>query len=101
MMKILISILYQLKLISLLAVLFIACQSTIEQQPLAVDVPTKQGAVTVHTGMSKDSVLWTLGVPLDSYFLSPGIEVYQYSILNYGRLTMTFEEGKVKDLVKH
>jgi len=89
------------KLIFLLAVLLTACQSTVEQPPVTVDVPTKQGAVTVHTGMPKDSVLWTLGVPLDSYFLSPGIEVYQYSILNYGRLTMTFEEEKVKDLVKH
>lgn len=89
------------KFIFFLVVLLTACQSTIEQQLVNVNVPTKQGAVTVHTGMPKDSVLWTLGVPLDSYFLSPGIEVYQYSILNYGRLTMTFEEGKIKDLVKH
>ena len=85
---------------SILAVLFIACQSTIEQPPVTVDVPTKQGTVTVHTGMSQDSVLCTLCTPVYSYFFSPGIEVYQYSILNYGRLTMTFEDGKIKDLIK-
>lgn len=59
-------------------------------------VKSKKGSATIHTGMSKDSVILLLGQPTE--FMSSGYIdqiTYQYGKYDLNSLTIMFEKGKV------
>ena len=66
------------------------------------DIVTKQGTVTLHLGMPKDSVIMLVGEPNNirshSEYDNDIIEVLEYNTKDrYNDLSFTFENGKLKE----
>lgn len=66
-----------------------------------IDIKLGKNTVTVHTGMSKDSVLMIVGQPSSSNFGDRTHETCDYELPNYHRVHMIFSEGKLKQVIQH
>ena len=87
-------------------VAFIIARSTVEEQknsqPIEYfQVTNGKKDVTIHTGMSKDSVIILLGQPTKFDKTEYLDEItYNYGRRGFSRLTIKFEDGKISSVRK-
>lgn len=65
-------------------------------------VRSKKGKATIHTGMSKDSVMILLGQPTE--FISTDYTdqiTYRYGSYDLNSLTIDFEDGRISSVRQH